>query len=215
MSVKEEVFSLLGDAVIEGDDALAVSAAKRVIQEGLDPTEAIMEGLAGGMAVVGEYYENQQYFLTEVIISAEAFNAGVEILLPHLQTDIAPPGVVVIGTVQGDTHDIGKNIVGIMLNAAGFVVHDVGRDVSPETFVAKVKETNADILGLSALMTSSMVNMKKVVERLKQEGVRENVKVIIGGAPVSTRYAKEIGADGYSPDAVDAVRLAKSLLAVQ
>jgi corrinoid protein of di/trimethylamine methyltransferase len=212
VSVKEEIFTQLSDAVVEGDEDLAISAAKRILEEGFDPTEAIMIGLAGGMAIVGEYYENQRYFLTEVIISAEAFNAGVGVLLPHLKNDVDSPGVAVIGTVLGDTHDIGKNIVGIMLGAAGFVVHDAGRDVSPADFIAKVKETQADILGLSALMTSSMVNMKKVVDLLVTEGIRDEVKVIIGGAPVSQRYANEIGADGYSADAVAAVRLAKSLL---
>jgi methylmalonyl-CoA mutase cobalamin-binding domain/chain len=138
--------------------------------------------------------------------------AGVAVLSPHLSKETDSPGVVVLGTVQGDTHDIGKNIVAIMLDAAGFEVHDVGRDVSPRIFVDKVRETKADILGLSALMTSSMVNMKGVIDLLVKENVRDHVKVLIGGAPISQRYASEIGADAYSTDAADAVRVAKAIL---
>jgi dimethylamine corrinoid protein len=209
---KEEIFARLSRAVVEGDEDAAAGAAEDAVKENIDAAEEIMDGLAAGMSIVGNYYENQKYFLTEVLISADAFKAGVAVLSPHLNKGADSPGVVVIGTVQGDTHDIGKNIVRIMLDAAGFEVHDVGRDVPPQTFVDKVKETKADILGLSALMTSSMVNMKGVIELLVKERVRDQVKVLIGGAPVSPRYAKEIGADAYSAEAVNAVRVAKAIL---
>ncbi|PAW79956.1 MAG: cobalamin-binding protein [Verrucomicrobia bacterium Tous-C9LFEB] len=212
---KELILKKFTDAVVNGDEDLAVEAANEAIASNLDATEAIVDGLSKGMGIVGEYFESQEYFLPEVIVASEAFKAGVKILQPHIKVQQGTkPSKIVIGTVQGDTHDIGKNIVGIMLGAAGFEVIDVGRDVSPKAFVDKVKETNADLLGLSALMTTSMVNMKKVLALLNEEGVRGQVKVMIGGAAISQRYADEIGADGYSVDAVAAVRLAQKLVAV-
>ncbi len=210
---EQQILEQLAQAVIDGDEDLADSVAQQAIAAGLDAGVAIVDGLAKGMEVVGRYFEEQEYFLPEVVMASLAFQNGVKILKPHLPTQVAQPGVVVIGTVQGDTHDIGKNLVGIMLEAAGFEVHDAGRDVPPEVFTAKVRETQANLLGLSALMTTSMVGMKAVVDLLKQEGLRDNVKIMIGGAPVSERYAQDIGADGYSTDAVSAVRLAKRLLA--
>jgi corrinoid protein of di/trimethylamine methyltransferase len=213
---KEEILSRLSKAVVDGDEDLADEAAKDAVITELDASEAIIDGLAHGMAIVGDYFEKQQYFLTEVVVASLAFKAGVAVLKPHIKTVLADgTAAVVIGTVQGDTHDIGKNIVGIMLEAAGFEVHDAGRDVSPESFVEKVRETKALVLGLSALMTSSMVSMKKVIELLVKEGLRDKVKIIIGGAPVSARYAREIGADAYSHDAVDAVRVVKQLLDIK
>ncbi|MHC6179068.1 corrinoid protein [Clostridium sp. JNZ X4-2] len=213
MSKKEEIFKKLIASVVDGDEELAGESAGKAIEIGIDPTEAIIKGLAEGMSVVGDYFESQEYFLPEVIISADAFKAGVDVLKPHLNLEKSDkPAKVVIGTVQGDTHDIGKNIVSIMLGASGFEIYDVGRDVSPQVFVDKVKEINADILALSALMTSSMVNMKKVIELLKKDKIRDKVKVIIGGAPISQRYCDQIGADGYSVDAVAAIRKAKNLI---
>lgn len=210
---KEEVFKKLINSVVEGDEELASESASEAIEIGIDPTEAIIKGLAEGMSVVGDYFESQEYFLPEVIVSSEAFKAGVDVLKPHLDLEkSSKPAKVVIGTVQGDTHDIGKNIVSIMLGASGFEIYDIGRDVPPQAFVDKVKEVKADILALSALMTSSMVNMKKVISLLEKDGVRDSVKVMIGGAPISQRYCDQIGADGYSIDAVAAIRKAKSLV---
>lgn len=210
---KRIILDRLAKAVINGSEEEAAKTAEEAIEVGLDATESIVDGLAKGMEIVGHYYEQQKYFLPEVILASHALNAGVAVLKPHIKTEAKSPGVVVLGTVFGDTHDIGKNVVGIMFGAAGYEVHDAGRDVAAEVFVKKVKETNADILGLSALMTTSMINMKPVIELLEKEGLREKVKVLVGGAPVSSRFAKEIGSDGYAVDAVSAVRVAKELLA--
>jgi len=210
--MSKEIFKKLQEAVIEGEEDVAVAAAKEAVAAGVDASEAIVEGLAKGMETVGRYFEEQRYFLTEVILSSYAFQAGVKVLKSHIKVEAESPGILVLGTVLGDTHDIGKNIVGIMFGAAGYEVHDLGRDVAPEAFVQKVRETKANILGLSALMTTSMDSMKSVIKLLKDEGLRDSVKVIIGGAPVSNRYAQQIGADGYATNAVHAIRVAKDLL---
>ncbi|MDR1321689.1 MAG: corrinoid protein [Gracilibacteraceae bacterium] len=213
---KEAIFKKLSEAVFEGEDDLVLEAAEAAITEGVDPTEAIIEGLAAGMSKVGEYYEKQKYFLPEVIISAETFKKGISVLEPHLSKDMDTLGTVLMGTVQGDVHDIGKNIVIIMLSASGFTVIDLGKDVKPQVFVDKIKEVGKiDIVGMSALMTTSMIGMREVIETLKQEGLRDKVKIMVGGAPVSPRYAEEIGADGYANDAVDGVRVAKKLVGAQ
>ncbi|MDR1604652.1 MAG: corrinoid protein [Gracilibacteraceae bacterium] len=213
---KEAIFKQLSHAVFDGDDDLVVEAAEAAIKEGIDATEAIIEGLAAGMTKVGEYYEKQKYFLPEVIISAETFKQGIKILEPHLSKDIASPGTVLMGTVISDVHDIGKNIVIIMLSASGFKVIDLGKDVPPEAFVNKIKEVGkVDIVAMSALMTTSMMGMQDVVEALKKEGLRDKVKIMVGGAPVSQRFTDDIGADGYAGDAVEGVRVAKRLVGVQ
>ncbi|HBF37217.1 MAG TPA: cobalamin-binding protein [Firmicutes bacterium] len=209
---EQEILEQLAHTVVEGEEETAGVIAQQALDAGIDPGIAIVNGLAKGMETVGHYFESQRYFLPEVVLASLAFQAGVKVLQPHLKATAVKTGVVVLGTVQGDTHDIGKNLVAIMLGAAGFEVHDVGRDVPPEVFAAKVKETRANILGLSALMTTSMAGMKTVIDLLKKEGLREQVKIMIGGAPVSERYAHEIGADAYSVDAVSAVRLAQSLV---
>jgi corrinoid protein of di/trimethylamine methyltransferase len=209
---QETILTALAAAVVAGDEDQARAAAAAALDQGLDPREAIIGGLARGMEKVGRYFEQQRYFLPEVILSAEAFEAGVAVLSPHLPVTERKPVGVVLGTVAGDTHDIGKNLVGILLKAAGYEVHDLGRDVAANVFVEKVRETGAAGLGLSALMTTSMVQMGVVVQQLEQEGLRDGVRVLIGGAPVSDRYAEEIGADGVAPDAATAVDLARELL---
>lgn len=208
----QKIFEKLAKAVVNGNEDEAVAAANEAIEAKLDATEAIIGGLAKGMEIVGHYYEAQKYFLPEVILGSLALNAAVKVLKPHIKVEAESPGRVVLGTVQGDTHDIGKNIVGIMLGAAGYEVHDAGRDVPPEVFAGKVRETKADILGLSALMTTSMANMRLVIDLLDKEGIRDSVKVLVGGAPVSQRFAENIGADGYAANAVSAVRVARELL---
>ena len=213
MMSKQELFGQLAQAVVDGDEDLAMATSHKVIAGKIDATEAIFQGLAKGMETVGQYFETQKYFLPEVVVSAEAFKRGVEILKPHIKVQSKSPGVIVLGTVYGDTHDIGKNIVAIIFEAAGYTVHDLGRDVPPAAFVAKVKETRADVLGLSALMTTSMTNMKLVIDLLVKEGIRDQVKVIVGGATVTHRYAKEINADAYGQDAIKSLRLVNDLLA--
>jgi len=208
---KDLIFQQLSQAVVDGNEENAVIAAQRAIETGTDAGDAITQGLSKGMDIVGTYFERQRYFLPEVVVSSLAFHAGVDVLKPHIKVEQADRRTVVLGTVQGDTHDIGKNLVAILFRAAGYDVQDVGKDVAPEAFVAKVRETGADLLGLSALMTTSMVNMKGVITLLERDGLRGNVKVIVGGAPVSQRYSYEIGADGYAANAAGAVRLAKAL----
>lgn len=210
---KEAIYEKFSQAVINGDEELAEKTAHEAVEAKLDASEAIVEGLSKGMATVGELFENQEYFLAEVILAADAFQAGVKILKPHIKVDAdAPKYKAIIATVQGDTHDIGKNIVGIMLGAAGFDVIDLGRDVPPKVVVERVKQEGKALVGLSALMTTSMVSIRKTLELLRAEGVRDQAKVIIGGASVSQRFADEIGADGYSVDGPSAVRLARRLV---
>ena len=201
----------LAETIINGkrDDAV------RLTQEAIDgsvPVEQILnEGLTAGMDVVGRRFKNNEFYVPEVLIAARAMNAAMELLEPLLvESGVRPQGVVVIGTVRGDLHDIGKNLVGIMLKGSGFKVVDVGIDVSPEDFVEKAKSESADLVGLSALLTTTMPQMKNVVDALKEAGV--SVKTMIGGAPVTQDYADEIGADGYAPDAASAVDTARALL---
>jgi len=184
---------------------------KSVVKEALDAgvrPEKIIDAMSRGMNIIGERYEKHEYFLTELIMAGETMKAGLEPLLPYTETLTAKlKGVVVMGTVQGDIHDIGKNIVVAFLTSAGFRVHDLGVDVPAEKFVEKAMETKAEIVGMSTLYTPFMPNMKAVIEALKKAGIRDRVKVIVGGAPVDESYAREIGADAYGRDAVEAVRI--------
>jgi corrinoid protein of di/trimethylamine methyltransferase len=191
--------------------------AKEALEEGVDPTEAIEKGLAEGMKEVGRRFEKLEVYLPEVIISADAMTAGVEIFRQHLlaRGGETPKKTVLLGTIQGDVHDIGKNIVKIMLESNGFKVYDLGRDVPVFDFIEKVKELSPDIIGVSALMTTTMVYMPKLIEALKEEKLREKVKVMVGGAPVLPEWAKKIGADGYGESAMEAVRVAKRLVGLQ
>jgi 5-methyltetrahydrofolate--homocysteine methyltransferase len=169
--------------------------------------------MIAAMAKVGQLFEEGEYYVPEMLVSARAMQSGLAILKPLLkEAKVASAGRVAIGTVKGDLHDIGKNLVAMMLEGAGFEIKDMGTDVAPEKFVEAVKTGGVDVVALSALLTTTMTNMKVTVEALKQAGVREKVKVIIGGAPVTDSYAQQIGADGYAPDASKAVSLAKGLL---
>jgi 5-methyltetrahydrofolate--homocysteine methyltransferase len=177
------------------------------VDEGMD-TEELLGALIAGMNVVGKKFKNNEVYVPEVLIAARAMNNGLEVLKPLLEEKgVEPVGTVVIGTVMGDMHDIGKNLVKMMMVGAGFDVVDLGTDVKPEAFVAAAKENNANIIALSALLTTTMVNMKAVVEAAKAEGL-DNVKIMVGGAPVTDNFAKEIGADSYSPDAATAAEVA-------
>jgi len=202
------------DSILNGQQNEAISGVQTAIDAGLPPENILNDGMVAAMAEVGRLFEEGEYFVPEMLIAARAMQSGLALLKPHLvAADIASAGTVAIGTVKGDLHDIGKNLVGMMLEGAGFEVVDLGTDVAPEQFVEAVKTGDVDIVALSALLTTTMPSMQATIEALKSEGVRDQVKVIIGGAPVTTDYSDSIGADGYSPDASRAVALAQSLSA--
>lgn len=208
-----ETLSSLYNAILEGGVAGAKDGALAALDSGLEPGMILSEGMIAAMTEVGKRFEDGEYFVPEMLISARAMQAGLNLLKPHLVgTDVKPAGKIVIGTVKGDLHDIGKNLVGLMLEGAGFEIIDLGVDVSPEKFVETIAAEHADIVALSALLTTTMLNMKTTVEAIQQAGLRDKVKVMIGGAPITQDYANQIGADGFSPDASRAVTVAKSLL---
>lgn len=213
--LKEELFKELSDAVVEMDEEQAVAVAKEVVEENYDAFEAIDKGLSAGMEEAGKLFEEEEYFVPELLLCSDAMYAGLDILKPHIKTnDDEVKHKVVIGVIEGDTHDIGKNLVKIMIETSGFEVIDLGRDVPAATFVEKAKEVNADIIVISTLMTTTMEGMNEVIQILNEEDIRDNFKVMIGGGPVSQSFADKIGADGYSVNATEAVTLAKRLLTV-
>ena len=210
---KEELLKLLSDSVFEMEEEEDVrELAQEYIDGGYDALEGITAGLVDGMNRAGQMYEEEEYFITDLLLCSDAMYAGLEVLQPHLpKKDLENEKVYkcVIGVVQGDTHDIGKNLVKIMLETAGFEMYDLGRDVPLKDFVDKAKEVDADLVCLSTLMTTTMPGMKTVVEMLKEEGIYGNVKVMIGGGPISQSYCNKIDANGYAANAVEAVNLAK------
>ncbi len=207
----------LSNAVIAGDPDRAAQLAQEGLEAGRPPLTLIEEGLRPGMDVVGERFACGEAFIPDLVMSGKAMKAAIAVLEPALKAGQARRvlGRVVIGTVQGDIHEIGKSLVGIMLTAAGFEVRDLGVDVAPEQFVAAVREADANLVGLSALLTTTMISQRNVIEALKEAGLRERVKVLIGGAPTSPRWAEEIGADAYGENATEAVRLAKALVGAE
>lgn len=210
---KQELLKRLADCVVEMDEEEAVVAAREYLQLGYPAFEGIMEGLVAGMNETARLYDEEEYFITDVLLSSDAMYAGLEILKPHLkETDQGEKIKAVIGVVQGDTHDIGKNLVKIMMETAGFEMHDLGRDVPLMEFIRAVRDLDARLVIMSTLMTTTMPGMGEVIDLLSKEGLRNQVKVMIGGGPISPKYAEQIGADGYSANAVEAVRLAKRLL---
>jgi corrinoid protein of di/trimethylamine methyltransferase len=205
MATKEELFKKLSDAVVESDEEMVTKAAQQVLDEGHDPLGAIMDGLAAGMLIVGDLYERNEYFVPEVLMCADALYAGLDILKPHVRKEKeSSKGQVVIGTVEGDVHDIGKNIIKLMFDVNGFTVHDLGRDVPLEKFVQEQLRTDSEIVALSAMMTTTMMGMKKVVEMIKEKN--PNVAIMLGGAPLTSDTAKLFGADGYAESAGNAVQ---------
>jgi corrinoid protein of di/trimethylamine methyltransferase len=213
--VKELLYKDLEEAVVEMDEDKAVETAKRVVEEGLDAYDAIEKGLAVGMERAGQLFDEEEYFIPELLMCSDAMYAGMNILRPHIkQENVSVKQKVVIGVVQGDTHDIGKNLVKIMLETSGFDVTDLGRDIPPLRFVETAKEINASIIALSTLMTTTMDGMGEVVRNLNEQGIRDKFKVIVGGGPISQGFANRIGADGYAHNAADAVKLAKRLVAL-
>jgi 5-methyltetrahydrofolate--homocysteine methyltransferase len=209
-----EILQQIGDALQKGDHEQVAELTQKAIDAGLSATEILNEGLMPGMEVVGRRFGAHEIFLPELLIAARAMNAGIELLKPlFLGGDMPTQGKVVIGTVKGDLHDIGKNLVGIMLKGAGFEVVDVGADVRPEVFVDTAEAEGASVVGLSALLTTTMTGMKDVIELVKSRGLQDKIKVIVGGAPLSKAFADEIGADAYGYDASNAVDLVKELIA--
>lgn len=203
----------IAKAVEGGRKKIVDQLVKEALAEGVKAETILNEGLVVGMTNLGEMFKNGEVYVPEVLVAARAMKAGTDILKPLLASEnVQSLGKVAIGTVQGDLHDIGKNLVGMMLEGSGFEVIDLGVDVAPEKFVEAVK-AGAQVIGMSALLTTTMPMMKAVVDMLNQEGIRENVKVMIGGAPITQEYADQIGADGYSTDAASAAELAKKLIA--
>lgn len=212
-----EIYELMKEAVLDGDEDEAVALAERALEEGINLNEAMDKGFLAGIQEAGQLYEDEEYFLPDLVCSADAMKAALEILDEAMKNDpeaaAGATAKVALVTVQGDVHDIGKTIVGAMMTAAGFEVYDLGTDVLNEDVIAKVKEINPEILGLSALLTTTMEEQGRIIEMLKAEGIRDDVKVIIGGAPVNQAWADKITADGYSDNAIAAVKLAQTLLA--
>lgn len=208
----EDSLKALINAVMEGQRDIAKESVEKALAEKIEPG-VILNVMIDAMGEVGRLFEEGEYFVPEMLIAARAMNVCMDILKPRLvDADIKPAGKFVIGTVKGDLHDIGKNLVRMMLEGAGFQVVDLGTDVSPEAFVGAVKEHQPDFLAMSALLTTTMPNMQTTIKALKNADLRDKVKVIVGGAPITDTYATMIGADGYSPDASQAVKLAKSLI---
>jgi len=211
----DDTLSAMRQSIIDGAPDTASTLAQESVTSGMAPIEAINNGFVPGMHDVGEQFARGQMFLPDMMASAEAMRAAMAVLDPELRklgTERPTAGVVVLGTTRGDIHEIGKILVGTMLTAHGFQVHDLGVDVAGEKFAAKARELKADIVGVSALLTTTMRNQKSVVEALEKEGLRSQVKVMVGGAPVTRRWADEIGADGYAKDAMSAVTLAQQLM---
>jgi 5-methyltetrahydrofolate--homocysteine methyltransferase len=207
-------FEIIAESVIAGNEPKAVDGVKALIDAGTDPLSIINDGLMVGMNVVGERFKKGDMFVPEVLMAARAMNSGIELVKPLInEEDMPNVGTVVIGTVKGDLHDIGKNLVGMMMESAGFKVINVGIDVSADKFVEAVKENNAKIVAMSAMLTTTMVYMKKVIEAMEEAGLRDQVKFMIGGAPVTAKYAEEIGADLYTVDASSAAEEGKTLVA--
>jgi len=213
---KEELLEKLSECVVEMEDEEVVDVANEYIESGYPALDGIMEGLVDGMNKASDLYDEEEYFVTDLLLCSDAMYSGIDILKPHLpvEENKGEKIKIVIGVVEGDTHDIGKNLVKIMLDTAGFEMYDLGRDVPLDNFVDKAIEVGASFICMSTLMTTTMDGMRIVIEKLKERGIRDNIKVMIGGSPISQKYANEIGADGYSANAVGAVKLAKKLAGI-
>ena len=203
----------LADLIINGKAPDTENMTQELLDSGMTPVEVLNDGLILGMGEVGRRFKNNEFYVPEVLIAARAMKAGMKILKPKLaETGVKPIAKIVIGTIKGDLHDIGKNLVGMMLEGAGFEVIDLGVDVTAEKFIAAAKENQAQVIGMSALLTTTMVNMSSTVELMKKEGLNDSIKIIIGGAPVTQSYADEIGANGFAQDAASAAELLKNIL---
>lgn len=213
---EQAILNDLADAVLEMDEQKAVELAHEALHAGIDAYRAIMDGLSRGMEIVGEKYEDGEYFVPQLIVCADAMNAGIGVLQPQVTGGSAKTfGTAVIGVVEGDIHNIGKNLVGTLLQASGLEVHDLGSDVPSKKFVEESERVSAQLICMSTLMTTAMGGMERVMDMLEAIGTRQRYKVMVGGSPVSQKYADGIGADGYAPNAAAAVRKAKELLAIR
>lgn len=213
MDHRKEIIDRIARSVRDMDENMAVGAAREALSNKIDPLEAINEGLVRGMNEAGRLYEEEEYFVPELLLCSDAMYAGMDILSPHIGHSEQKNRVkVVIGVVEGDTHDIGKNLVSLMLEVGGFEIHDLGRDVPLADFVSKVRELGAQLLCLSTLMSTTMEGMAGVIDLLKKENLRDRVTVLVGGGPISQAFAHRIGADGYAESATGAVEVARRLL---
>ena len=217
MATKEELLQKMSDMVFEMEDEEIDDVCEEYIEAGYDALDGILHGLVDGMNRASEMYDQEEYFVTDLLLCSDAMYAGLDVLRPHLPEDasVGEAKKAVIGVVEGDTHDIGKNLVKIMMETAGFEMFDLGRDVPLDSFVEKAKEVDADLIMMSTLMTTTMPGMKEVINKLKEQGIRDSIKVMVGGSPISQKYADDIGADGYSRNAVEAVEVAKRLCGVE
>lgn len=202
------------EGILDGNAKLVVESIEQALANGIPPATILNDGMIAAMGEVGKLFEEGEYFVPEMLIAARAMQKGLELLKPYLsEEDVQSPGKVAIGTVKGDLHDIGKNLVAMMLEGAAFEVIDLGSDVSPERFVEAARNSGAQIIAMSALLTTTMTNMKTTIDALKEAGLRDQVKVMIGGAPITQNYADQIGADGFAEDASRAVAKARQLIA--
>jgi len=208
-----ELLKELADYIIGGNAPETEKSIKQALEMNTPVEKVLKDGLIAGMDVVGQKFKDNEFYVPEVLIAARAMKAGMKILRPKLaESGVQPMAKIVIGTVKGDLHDIGKNLVGMMLEGAGFEVIDLGVDITPEKFAQALTENQANAIGMSALLTTTMLNMKSTIDKLDEVGIRNSVKVVIGGAPVTQSYADEISADGFAADAASAVSLVKNLL---
>ncbi len=202
----------MAEAIIQGKAPLARELTEKALAEGMSPEQVLQGGLIAGMGVIGERFKNNKVYVPEVLIAARAMKSGMEILKPALSaSDVEPVATMVLGTVKGDLHDIGKNLVGMMMEGAGFEVIDLGINVEPEKFISAVREHNAQLVGMSALLTTTMVGMKTTIDAMKESGIYDKVRILVGGAPLTQAYADEIGAHGYAADAASAVDIAREM----
>ena len=212
--MEDSIHKKIYNSILEGDGTSTKAGVEQALEAGMDPSQILQEDMIAAMKEVGRRFEEGDYFVPEMLIAARAMQGGLLILKPYLvDTDIKPAGKVAVGTVRGDLHDIGKNLVAMMLEGAGFVIHDLGTDVPPETFVNAIKEYEVDVVALSALLTTTMASMEATVQAINTAGLRDQVKIIVGGAPVTQEYADRIGADGFASDASAAVTITEYLLA--
>ena len=208
-----DILKQISESLQQGDDRKVLESTKKAVEQKIPPKEILDKGLIGGMNVVGEKYKSHEIFLPQVLLAAKAMHAGMDVLKPlFIKGGMPDRGKVVIGSVLGDLHDIGKNLVGIMLTGAGFKVVDLGINVPPEKFIDTARQQKAQVIGMSALLTTTMPVMKRVVELLKQQELEKSIKTVIGGAPVSEDFAREIGANAYSYDSTNAVEVVKELI---
>lgn len=209
----QPILDELAGSVLEMDEEMACDAARKALEARIDPKTAIAKGLSKGMEAAGVKYEEEEYFVPELLLCSDAMYAGLDILKPHIPKDVDQRGWGVIGVVEGDTHDIGKNLAKLFMETHGFEMIDLGRDVPIEKFVETVRDNNVQVLCMSTLMTTTMSGMKTVIDRLKEEGLRDKVKILVGGAPLSPAFAAKIGADAYCNTATEAPALADRLIA--